>query len=48
MELLEDSHGSPILQNGKLIGIVTNVLVANPQIGFGVFADLVLEQMNVY
>jgi len=36
------------LQNGKLIGIVTNVLVSNPKIGFGVFADLVLEKMEVY
>ena len=40
--------GSPILQNGKLIGIVTNVLVSNPRIGFGVFADLILENMNIY
>ena len=48
MVLSEDYHGSPVLQNGNLIGIVTNVLVSNPQIGFGVFADLVLENMNVY
>ena len=45
-ELLEVYLGSPILQNGKLIGIVTNVLVSNPKIGFGVFSDLVLENME--
>ena len=37
--------GSPILQNGKLIGVVTNVLVSNPEIGYGVFADLMVKEM---
>lgn len=46
--IIRGLSGSPIIQNGKLIGIVTNVLVSNPKIGFGVFADLVLEKMEVY
>ena len=46
--IIRGLSGSPILQNGKLIGIVTNVLVSNPRIGFGVFADLILENMNIY
>ncbi|MBR3132805.1 MAG: SpoIVB peptidase [Clostridia bacterium] len=37
--------GSPILQNGKLIGVVTNVLVSNPEVGYGVFADLMIKEM---
>ncbi len=37
--------GSPILQNGKLIGVLTNVLVANPEIGYGVFADTMIKNM---
>ncbi|MBR2289631.1 MAG: hypothetical protein IJ867_03250 [Clostridia bacterium] len=46
--IIRGLSGSPILQDGNLIGIVTNVLVSNPKIGFGVFADLVLENMQVY
>ena len=35
--------GSPILQNGKLIGSVTHVLVDNPEKGYGIFAENMLE-----
>lgn len=41
--IIRGLSGSPILQNGKLIGVVTNVLVSDPKVGFGVFADLMLE-----
>ncbi len=37
--------GSPIIQNGKLIGVLTNVLVSNPEIGYGVFADIMIKNM---
>lgn len=37
--------GCPIIQNGKLIGVVTNVLVNNSEVGYGVFADLMLKEM---
>ena len=32
--------GSPIIQNNKIVGALTNVLVSDPQIGYGVFADI--------
>ena len=35
--------GSPILQNGKLIGAVTHVLVDDPTKGFAIFAENMLE-----
>jgi len=35
--------GSPILQNGKLIGAVTHVLVDDPTKGYGIFAENMLE-----
>lgn len=35
--------GSPILQNGKLVGAVTHVLVNNPQRGYGVLIEDMLE-----
>ena len=35
--------GSPILQNGKLVGAVTHVLVDDPTKGYGIFAENMLE-----
>lgn len=35
--------GSPILQNGKLVGAVTHVLVDDPAKGYGIFAENMLE-----
>ena len=38
--------GSPIIQNGKLIGALTHVFVTDPTKGYGVFADTMLEQLT--
>ncbi|MBR2491451.1 MAG: hypothetical protein IKB65_08230 [Ruminiclostridium sp.] len=35
--------GSPILQNGKLVGAVTHVLIDHADRGFGIFARHMLE-----
>ena len=35
--------GSPILQNGKLVGAVTHVLVDEPTKGYAIFAENMLE-----
>ena len=35
--------GSPIIQDGKLIGAVTHVLVGDPTKGYGIFAENMLE-----
>ncbi len=35
--------GSPLLQNGKLIGVVTHVLVDDPTRGYAIFAENMLE-----
>lgn len=35
--------GSPILQNGKLIGAVTHVLVNDPSRGYGISMERMLE-----
>lgn len=37
--------GCPIIQNNKVIGVVTNVLVNNSEYGYGVFADLMIKEM---
>jgi stage IV sporulation protein B len=35
--------GSPILQDGRLVGAVTHVLVSDPTRGYGVFAVWMAE-----
>lgn len=41
--IVQGMSGSPILQNGKLIGAVTHVLVNDPSKGYGIFAETMLE-----
>ena len=37
--IVQGMSGSPIIQNGKLIGAVTHVFVNNPAKGYAIFAD---------
>ena len=37
--------GSPILQNGKLVGAVTHVMVNDPTSGYGIFLTTMLEHV---
>ena len=41
--IVQGMSGSPILQNGKLIGAVTHVLVDDPTSGFGIYAENMLS-----
>lgn len=41
--IVQGMSGSPILQNGKLVGAVTHVLVNDPTKGYGVFIENMLE-----
>ncbi len=41
--IVQGMSGSPILQNGRLVGAVTHVLV-DPTRGYGIFAQTMLEQ----
>ena len=36
--------GSPVLQNGKIVGAVTHVLVNDPTRGYGVFIENMLKE----
>lgn len=42
--IIQGMSGSPIIQNNKVIGALTHVLVNDPQRGYGVFADLMIKQ----
>ncbi len=41
--IVQGMSGSPIIQDGKLIGAVTHVLVNAPDIGYGIFIENMLE-----
>ncbi|MEE1161854.1 MAG: SpoIVB peptidase [Acutalibacteraceae bacterium] len=41
--IVQGMSGSPILQNGKLIGAVTHVLIDDPTRGYGIFAENMLK-----
>ena len=38
--------GSPIVQDGKLVGAITHVLVNDPTKGYAIFAENMLETAN--
>ena len=38
--IVQGMSGSPIIQNGKLIGAITHVLVSDSTKGYGIFIDL--------
>ena len=44
--IVQGMSGSPIIQNGKLIGAVTHVMVNDPTRGYGVFIENMLNQME--
>ncbi len=41
--IVQGMSGSPIIQNGKLIGAVTHVLVNDPTRGYGIFIENMLD-----
>lgn len=44
--IVQGMSGSPILQNGKIIGAVTHVLVNDPTRGYGVFIETMLKEAS--
>ena len=44
--IIRGLSGAPIIQNGKFCGAVTHVLVSDPTMGYAVFGDLMIKEMN--
>ena len=42
--IVQGMSGSPILQNGKLIGAVTHVFINDPSRGYGIFIENMLAE----
>lgn len=45
--IVQGMSGSPIIQNGKLVGALTHVIVDNPEKGYGIFAEKMVEQSDM-
>ena len=44
--IVQGMSGSPVIQNGKLVGAVTHVLVNDPTSGYAIFIENMLETAN--
>lgn len=44
--IVQGMSGSPILQNGKLVGAVTHVLIGDPQSGYGILIENMLATLE--
>ena len=42
--IVQGMSGSPIIQDGKIVGAVTHVLVNDPTRGYGIFIEDMLKQ----
>lgn len=45
--IVQGMSGSPVLQNGKLVGAVTHVFVNDASKGYGIFAENMLDNTNM-
>lgn len=45
--IVQGMSGSPIIQDGKLIGAVTHVLINKPDTGYGVYIDWMLKDSKI-
>ena len=41
--IVQGMSGSPILQNGRIVGAVTHVLLNDPTRGYGIFIENMLD-----
>lgn len=44
--IVQGMSGSPIIQNGCIVGAVTHVMINNPKKGYGVFVEWMLEESD--
>lgn len=44
--IVQGMSGSPIIQNGKFCGAITHVFVRDPSIGYAVFADRMISELE--
>ncbi len=45
--IVQGMSGSPVIQNGKLVGAVTHVMINDPVRGYGIFIDEMLKETKI-
>lgn len=45
--IVQGMSGSPIIQNGKLVGAVTHVLINKPDTGYGIYIEWMIKDSNI-
>ena len=45
--VVQGMSGSPIIQNDKIIGAVTHVLVNKPEVGYGIYIEWMLKDAKI-
>lgn len=45
--IVQGMSGSPVIQDGKLVGAVTHVLINDPTTGYGIFVENMLETAQI-
>ena len=46
--IVQGMSGSPIIQNNKLVGAVTHVLVNKPDTGYGIYIECMLKESKIF
>ena len=44
--IVQGMSGSPIIQDGKIIGAITHVMINDPAKGYGIFIENMLNEIN--
>ncbi len=45
--IVQGMSGSPIIQNGKIVGAVTHVLINKPDVGYGIYIEWMLQDAGI-
>ena len=46
--IIQGMSGSPIVQDNKIVGAVTHVLLNNSKKGYGIYLEFMLEDMGIF
>ncbi|WDU84259.1 SpoIVB peptidase S55 domain-containing protein [Caloramator sp. Dgby_cultured_2] len=44
--IVQGMSGSPILQNGKIVGAITHVFINRPDMGYGIYIEWMLKEQG--
>jgi stage IV sporulation protein B len=44
--IVQGMSGSPIIQNGRIVGAVTHVMINDPSRGYGIFIESMIKNID--